>query len=433
MLLKVILLVVWSTSLVRGFIPTEFRLFILDRFFEDDGPSVSHPAMTGNAMLQVAADVLLQNPNPNNVDSTQDIKQLLSSSDLNAFRLVNAYYGSSASVSSRARRASQLERAIDSVKDSNTRVDSDELGMAAAHFDAEQFADGQRRLIEFREIIARDILQGRFDSARRYAGRLLHTLQDFYSHSNWIENLYDGENIPSHYAVLGQRGRRIQNVAGPNRLTCQNCTRTGDAILGDLLMLLPFIETTSCYDCDDNLESSLQSQQVLTSGYADGGRDAQNNPIPKPPIKCSHGGLIDGTSDSSATGGINKDSTHSKFSPHYFLHRVAATVAQQHSNFILTDIRNDVGNDALFGEFLGLEITQARRIIDLAIVIDTTGRTDNTILTEIQASLPDIATNVQQYTDTIEEEIQIRYILVPLSDSGNIYSNVIGTPVMYMA
>ena len=417
MSLKVILLMVWSAGLVRGFIPNEFRLFLLDRFFEGNGPSASHPAITCNAMLQVAADVLLENPNPNNVNSTQDVRQVLSGSDLNAFRLVNAYYGSSSSANSRSRRASQLERAIDVVKDFNTRVDNDEIGMAAAHFDAEQFVDGQRRLVEFREIIARDILQGRFESARRLAGRLLHTLQDFYSHSNWIENQYDGENIPSHYAVLGQRGRRIQ-FAGPNRPTCQDCTRTGDVVLGDLLMLLPFIETTSCYDCDDNLESSLRSQQVLTSGYAEGGRDSQNNPIPKPPGKCSHGGLIDGTTDSSATGGINKDSTHPKFASHYFLHRVAAIVAQQHSHLILTDIRNDVGNDELFGEFLGLEITQARRVIDLTLVIDTTRRIDDTILTEIQASLPEIAADIQQYTNTVEEEIQIRYILVPLSDSG---------------
>jgi len=416
--IKVILLIVWSVGFVRGFIPTEFRLFLLDRFFEDNGPSASHPAITGNAMLQVAADVLLENPNPNNVNSSQDVTQLLSGSDSNAFRLVNAYYGSSVSVNSRARRASQFERAIDTVKDFNTRVDTDELEMAAAHFDAEQFTDGQRRLVDFREIIALDILERRFDSARRYAGRLLHTLQDFYSHSNWIENQYDGVNIPSHYAVLGQRGRRIQNVAGPNRPTCEDCTRTGDVVLGDLLMLLPFIGTTACYDCDDNLESSLRSQQVLTSGYAEGGRDAQNNPIPKPPGKCSHGGLIDGTTDSSAAGGINKDSTHPKFASHYFLHRIAAIVAQQHSHLILTDIRNDVGNDELFGEFLGLEIMQAKRVIDLTIVVDTTRRIDNTILTEIQASLLDTAAGIQQCTNAVEEEVQIRYILVPLDDLG---------------
>ena len=60
---------------------------------------------------------------------------------------------------------------------------------------------------------------------------------------------------------------------------------------------------------------------------------------------------------------------------------------------------------------MGLKITQARRIINLAIVIDTTGRTDNARLTEIQASLPEVATNTQQYTDDL-------HILVPLTDSG---------------
>ena len=72
------------------------------------------------------------------------------------------------SVNTLARRT-DFERAIRMV---NTRVYSEESGMAAAHFDAEQFDDGQRRLVEF-EIISREILQRRFKSARRYAGRFL--------------------------------------------------------------------------------------------------------------------------------------------------------------------------------------------------------------------------------------------------------------------
>ena len=53
--------------------------------------------------------------------------------------------------------------------------------------------------------------------------------------------------------------------------------------------------------------------------------------ITKPDGKCSHGGVIDGTQDSPATGSINKDFTHDKLSPHYYLHAQAATTAQQHS------------------------------------------------------------------------------------------------------
>ena len=56
--------------------------------------------------------------------------------------------------------------------------------------------------------------------ARDVAGQLLHTLQDFYSHTNWIEM---GRRTAN--AALGVPGKEgsIGNVAGPDEPTCYNC------------------------------------------------------------------------------------------------------------------------------------------------------------------------------------------------------------------
>ena len=63
-----------------------------------------------------------------------------------------------------------------------------EKTLAAAHFDSEQFASGQDRLIALRQSVVSSIQTGNYDVARRDTGRMFHTLQDFYSHTKWIEN-----------------------------------------------------------------------------------------------------------------------------------------------------------------------------------------------------------------------------------------------------
>ena len=57
--------------------------------------------------------------------------------------------------------------------------------------------------------------------------------------------------------------------------------------------------------------------------------------IAKPSGKRSHGGLLDASSDSQATGGINKDSSSPKLSPHSERHLEAARIAEQASVDIL--------------------------------------------------------------------------------------------------
>ena len=171
--------------------------------------------------------------------------------------------------------------------------------------------------------------------ARRNSGRMFHTLQDFYSHSNWIENKNSAPN-----PVLGQLGQKIENVASSTQQTCTNC------------------EGIIFYDCHDNIMESIKDTGTLTSGYVGGTKDESGNEIKKPRDvgKCSHGGLrmTDPSQNKPARGGINKDSPYQMISPHYYLHFEAATVAQQATIDMLRNLRGDVKNDQKFGEYLGV-------------------------------------------------------------------------------
>ena len=90
--------------------------------------------------------------------------------------------------------------------------------LAPAHFDAEQFESGQSYLVVLHQSVVSSIQAGDYDTARKDKGQTFHILQDFYSHSNWIEN---GNPAPN--PVLGQPNKQIENVASPMQQTCTDC------------------------------------------------------------------------------------------------------------------------------------------------------------------------------------------------------------------
>jgi hypothetical protein len=59
--------------------------------------------------------------------------------------------------------------------------------MPYAHFDAEKFHESNQRVKEFIANINANLDQKNYNRARELTGQVLHTIQDFYSHSNWIE------------------------------------------------------------------------------------------------------------------------------------------------------------------------------------------------------------------------------------------------------
>ena len=194
--------------------PTE--AFIPNSFFasvargQNSQTSTTHKVMTRSAILRVAADLMREYPFDG--QSTQRINDLGSQLEIDS--LITAYRGERSQAVARAFLA-----AIIAIERANSEVDTgSEEKIAAAHFDSEQFQISQNRLVEVRALVTASIFSRDVVRARSETGRLLHTLQDFYSHSNWIEM---GNTEP--YSVLGQPGQRPSNIASPQTQTCTDC------------------------------------------------------------------------------------------------------------------------------------------------------------------------------------------------------------------
>ena len=211
-----------------GFIPNklfEIGTRALSFSFED---AINHEEMTMSAHLEVAAEVLRDNPNPS--DRQGSSQRLSTLSDFDEEDLITAYYGYHDHA-----RIDAFENAIKAIEGANSFTDfGNEKDLAAAHFDSEQFEGGQNRLIDLRQSIISSITAGDVSKGRADTGRFLHALQDFYSHTNWIEN---GNRAPN--PVLGQPGQRIENTASPMQQTCTDCVKGGGFI--------------KHYECIDNI------------------------------------------------------------------------------------------------------------------------------------------------------------------------------------
>jgi hypothetical protein len=202
---------------------------------------------------------------------------------------------------------SSMKQAIQDIADANALVDKDQFH-SSRHFDGESFPEGQTLITSGFTTIKTDLANSDTAGARFALGQALHTIQDYYSHSNWIETMGASPN-PS----LGTPGATITRLP--------QGTATCFAASGDL----------------------ITPSSGLTSGYY-GGED-RPKPSDGPPLfpsgqgKCSHGGPFDSSANSGA--GINKDSTSSTFSPHAASHNMAADAATQATLQFLNQIKND--------------------------------------------------------------------------------------------
>ncbi|XP_063794125.1 von Willebrand factor A domain-containing protein 7 isoform X2 [Pseudophryne corroboree] len=202
------------------------------------------------------------------------------------------------------------------------------------HFDSERVKQGNSLLLRSREDLVRNIQAKEYEGARETLGQILHSLQDFYSHTNWVE-LGNTDVHPN----LATPGKDISSIAGVFDQTCTDCTDVS---------------------CQNNIAAAIQKRHLLTSGY-------YGETPEKPQGKCSHGGPFDDSRQRSARGGINKDTATAMFSPHHFLHSTAAQVALRASIKFLSDLRREV-TDADMMRLLGVSAYPA-----LSFVLDTTG------------------------------------------------------------
>jgi hypothetical protein len=254
------------------------------------------------------------------------------------------------------------EAAIQEIVKANGFTDLYEVLSKSAHFDSEDFSGGQKRLGQQIAAIIDSLNKGKISKAREALGQALHAVQDFYSHSNWVETR------GGIYEDLG-RGGRLTVASGA---TCLDCPTVSG--------------------CENNLILPAQ----WTSGYFSG--------IPffgkKPAGKCSHGGSLDFTAEDHPFGGINKDTSNS---PHGALHHSAAAAAVLASKRFLTNLQTDQH----------VTVEQLKKLLcgpTLAISIDTSASMRPIIETVKNSAI----TIVNNRLGTDEEPAE--YVLAPFND-----------------
>jgi von Willebrand factor A domain-containing protein 7 len=258
-----------------------------------------------------------------------------------------------------------MKDAIDEAIEANAGVDDNQKD-GFWHFDGESFSNGRERVVALKaQVISQ--LQNSSDgaAARQSLGQALHTLQDFYSHSNWVEL---GHSSPN--ADITRSGPLL--FAGSSERTCADN------------ILLP------------GTSGTLVTTK-LTSGYYHGENEVK--PVPDPG-KCNHGGLADGL----FTDGINKDVTNISWAPHGFFHDSAASVAQEATKQLIRDIKNTPGVTlSQMKKLFGIELT-------LAIAIDTTGSMGSIIEAVKQQAISMVDSRIGTALEPT------KYVLAPFND-----------------
>ncbi|XP_051559968.1 von Willebrand factor A domain-containing protein 7-like isoform X2 [Myxocyprinus asiaticus] len=251
----------------------------------------------------------------------------------------------------------------------NGYVDRDFMGSAPHHFNNEAFNEGRNLISQGTAAIKANVRNDNLQSARETLGRVCHTLQDFYSHSNWVEL---GNKSP--YANLIRPDLNIENIADVTMPTCSDCASGS---------------------CPNPLLPAILNGKYLTSGYM--GLFSSD----KPQGKCSHGGDTDLSSSQNPRGGISKDE---RLSYNSELHNSAVNLASEATLDLLEDIRGAIGNKDY------LRLMGIARSAVLAFVIDTTGSMSNDI-----AEAKRVAYNIIDSKKGTQDEPS-EYILVPFND-----------------
>ncbi|CAH1248692.1 VWA7 [Branchiostoma lanceolatum] len=356
------------TVTVEGFLPN--RLSTVHTLNPTD---YTHEEITQIGVLKAAAKFLEDNP----PSGTSFIPGQLQNLDpLNPTTLFTAYYGEVTS-------AGKLQSAITEIIDANSRVDSDYLSNAEYHVGGEEIQAANTRLITQRNSIL-GVLSAtppNFEAARSMIGIYLHILQDFYSNTNWVE-LEGG--VP--YEDLGLEDRALRPV-GTTVPTCQDCSINSGTL-----------------DCRNN----ILLQMLLTSGYKSGQTKVKPAAYTLTAGKCSHGGLTDDSRLTVPTGGINKETSVPRLSPHYYLHEQAAQAAiQATTNFFIAPgygLLSQIGAES-FREVLNLGSGNS-----MVFVIDVSGSMGN----DVEAVRQETVQIVQSTTGTANAPYN--YVLSTFSD-----------------
>jgi len=362
-------------------------------------------------------------------------------------------------------------KARDTIVNANGEVDKDQKH-SSKHFDAENFDGGQYVLtgqpvvpqpipldptdINLLQQIQDFLGQGKGEEAREALGKALHTIQDFYSHSNWVEL---GNSGP--HPGIGRpppEGSDAKMVTGVGHLenTCTTCAGAllspGDenvcvancvlpvvtdgvtAILEEsiLLGIKTGAEALFAKLCVDDCHCNDCSHNIITPGLTSGYYHGEDISPPAGVTKCRHGGDLDNLGAefssidlinqiaeyvtgvaTSPTEGINKDSLDCGWSSHFGFHNAAVSLAVQATEQFVDDIKAAIttAHDADTAEQQMKLLFGVGPI--MAFVVDTTGSMGD-IIDAVSAQLISI---VDERVGTLSEPS--KYILTPFNDPAD--------------
>ncbi|XP_050738673.1 von Willebrand factor A domain-containing protein 7-like [Eriocheir sinensis] len=329
---------------------------------EIKGENRDHEWITNEGIRRNIRQFFLTYPPPTNPDLTLP-------EDASLSELFHLYYGSKAS-------PTRFIKAVNSIAMANVNSDSSQQLRydSSLHGDGERLSVMQEKLtVRYPQILSSILIEESYSAARSLLGSSLHSIQDFYSHSTWVEQGNTGI-----YMTLGLPGYSISNPAETEQV-CTSCASPQG----------------ECYD-------NVVSGATVTTGYYTYETEMGSDYIVSKPsngLKCSHGGSLDISSFEAALGGINKDTASPCFSPHYYLSEQAAELAVQATQYYLDNILEAVGFDKyrrLFDLYLGSA---------LSISIDTTGSMGD-----------DIDAVKDQVTQIVENSSPELYVLSQFND-----------------
>ncbi|XP_041838697.1 von Willebrand factor A domain-containing protein 7-like [Melanotaenia boesemani] len=331
-----------------------------EAFVPIGGGTSTHVSITGTAILQKITETCR--------DMAEDAGDDFNPTGTSPEELVQACLGPKASgeVS-----GSKFHSALQEIYTQNGLIDRDFINSAPHHFNSEAFLEGRSLITTGMAAIKANIRMENFNAARETLGRILHTLQDFYSHSNWVELGYTGP-----YVNLIRPDLPLENLADVNTATCSNCDSG---------------------TCPNQILPNILKEKKLTSGYMGIFSAA------KPKGKCSHGGAADLTSTTVPRGGISKDERRPD---NMQLHDAAVKAATDATLELLEDIRFAAGDED-FLRMMGI----ARSSV-VCFVIDTTGSMSD----DIEEARSVVYQIIDSKKGTQDEPSE--YILVPFNDPG---------------
>jgi hypothetical protein len=245
------------------------------------------------------------------------------------------------------------------------------------HFDGENFKGGSQRLVDLKNQILKDLSGSSPNGAkaREHLGQALHTLQDFYAHSNRVE-----AGLGTFDAQLG-----VSSFTGQS-LTDKACP-TDPAVLGD------------------------KGLTTATSGYFPlsvfhPGSSPCSGAIPA--NKCRHGNdetvvtlPVIGQISLDTCNGINKDSPSR---PNFqAAHDLAVTATRRFVNDLILSDSSITNNAKAVKALMGVSTT-------LGMVVDTTGSMGD-VIGSVKANINSIVNSVVGTPDEPDQ-----YLLAPFND-----------------